>query len=38
MTTALSGTIEGLAVNEENVDGTVSRYRYSGTPDWCSGS
>lgn len=36
--TALTGTFECLAVNEENADGTASGYRYSGTADWGSGS
>lgn len=36
--TALTGTFECMAVNEENGDGTVSGYTYSGTAEWETGA
>ncbi|QGG41832.1 DUF2510 domain-containing protein [Aeromicrobium yanjiei] len=36
--TALTGTFECIAVNEENSDGTASGYRYAGTAEWDTGS
>lgn len=35
--TALTGTFDCLAANEERKDGTISGYSYSGTIDWDSG-
>lgn len=35
--TALTGTFDCLAANEERNDGTISGYSYSGTIDWDSG-
>lgn len=35
--TALTGTFECLAVNEERDDGTASGYGYAGTTDWDTG-
>lgn len=35
--TALTGTFDCLAANEERKDGTISGYSYSGSIDWDSG-